>query len=994
MKNNYSRLVIIALITIIVFLYALTIKGYAAGLPATLQETVTGVVTDEQGMPLPGVTVTVKGSNKGTATNIDGEYKIAVDPQGVLEFSYVGFKAMEISVDGRREINVRLVEDITALDEVQINAGYYNTTRRESTGNISRVTAEEIELQPVVNPLLALQGRMAGVEIISGGAQVGAANTIRIRGINSLREEGNFPLYIIDGVPISSLPVETNSMFGSLGMDPLNGLNLSNIESIEVLKDADATAIYGSRGANGVILITTKTGKSGATGLDVRIYSGTSSFPGRLDLLETPDYLQLRRAAFQNDQVEPDQYNAYDLILWNQTRNTDWQDFFFGGTAETTDVNIAANGGSERTFFRVGGGFYDQGTIYPGDYNYKKITGSLGLNHTSRDDKLNLNLSLSYGVDKNQLLGESDVSQYAFLLPPNAPSVLNENGDLNWEDWEEAGLNNPLAGYYNNSEIRTRSLISNLNFSYSIFNNLNFKTSLGYTTYNSEELKKRPSRSYNPAEEAPHYSFHLNSYRRSWIVEPQLIFEKDFENVGLEALVGTTFQENVGSLLSLQGTGYVTETLIGNLDAAEDIEHASSPENKYRYSAFFARVGGSWKKKLFLNFTGRRDGSSRFGPNKRFSNFGAVGAAWIFTENPISDEHSSFISFGKIRGSYGATGNDQIGDYGYLDAYEATDGPQGLYPVGLSNPDFSWEVNQKLESAINVGFFNDRINLDVSWYRNLISKQLVGYPLPAITGFTSVQANLPALIENTGWEIVISTSNINTRNFQWRTNLNVTFPKNELVEYPGIEQSPYANTFKIGYPLDIGLMYQYDGLDPETGLYQFTDINNDGRLDHEDRTHIQDRGRQYFGGINNHLIYKGFTLQFLLQFAKQEGVLSFFDAGASGVQREMALEAFESGGDFQGISQSFDARTAYSNVIESDFVLQEASYLRLKTLSLGYQVPVFLLEKMGLKGGKVFLHGQNLLTLTNYDGLDPEFPYSPTSFANLRTLTGGIELNF
>ncbi|MGY8911297.1 MAG: TonB-dependent receptor plug domain-containing protein, partial [Flavobacteriales bacterium] len=294
------------------------------------QRTITGKVTDSFGEPLPNVTVRVKGTTRATSSAFDGIYRIEVaSTESVLIFSYIGFESQEFVVGSQTTINVQLKESVGQLDEIVINAGYYNTTKREATGNISRVTAVEIENQPVVSPIEALQGRMAGVEIIPGGNQPGMASTIRIRGINSLREEGNFPLYIIDGVPVNSVPIETNSIIERI--DPLNNLNISNIESIEVLKDADATAIYGSRGANGVVLITTKRGNKLGSGLEASFSIGAGTVPNRLNLLNTEQYLAIRRKAFENDGIVPNENNAYDLVLWDQERYTDWQDFAFGG---------------------------------------------------------------------------------------------------------------------------------------------------------------------------------------------------------------------------------------------------------------------------------------------------------------------------------------------------------------------------------------------------------------------------------------------------------------------------------------------------------------------------------------------------------------------------------------------------------------------------------------------------------------------------------------
>ncbi|MBZ9629797.1 SusC/RagA family TonB-linked outer membrane protein [Salegentibacter sp. LM13S] len=998
MKNNYSRLKWVALIILGGILFFLSKSATAATTTTPLfqQQEVSGLVTDQNGLPIPGVTITVKNTTQGTVTNLDGKYEITAPSNNTLVFSFIGYKTMEVEIDGRAEINVQLEEDIAALGEVKINAGYYNTTRRESTGNISRVTAEEIELQPVVSPIQALAGRMAGVEIIPGGNLPGQASTIRIRGTNSLREEGNFPLYIIDGVPINPTPIESNSNLGNVGIDPLNSLNLSNIESIEVLKDADATAIYGSRGANGVILVTTKKGREGKTELQARIYTGASTVPNRVDLLNTEEYLQIRRRAFENDGVEPTEGNAYDLLVWDQNRYTDWQEEFFGGTAQVTDVNLNVTGGNKNTTYRLSGSYHKQGTVFLGDYDYNKFTAGLQLSHTSNNKKLNFNLSVNYGIDINNLVGYLDLSSYAFLLPPNAPSLFTNNGDLNWEDWGSVGQNHPLNGYYNSSKTQGDNLNSNLSISYEFLKGLSIKTNLGYTDYNGQEIVKRPRKSYSPGSRTniENRSNHLMSNRKSWIIEPQLIYNAQFGKGSLDALLGATFQESETSGLSLQGEGYVSESIIGNLSAAEDIISSFNQNIKYRYNAVFARLGYNWNKKYYVNLTGRRDGSSRFGSGNRLANFGAVGAAWIFSEEPFIKKSLPFLSFGKFRGSYGTTGNDQIGDYGYFDAYQATIGPGGLYPNQLANPEYSWEINKKFEAAIELGLFKDKLRMGVSWFRNRSSNQLVGFSLPAITGFSSVQANLPATVENTGLEVEVSSVNISSDKFRWETSLNFTLPRNELISYPDIEQSSYANTYRIGEPLNISLLYQYKGINSETGFYNVTDVNEDGRFDYQDRTVAWDRGREFFGGISNTVSYGNFSLQFLMQYVEQEGLLALFDAGSLGVQRADVTQALSENSTYQRISRSIAASRAYNDVLNSTYPIVDASFLRLKTINLGYSLPTAFLQSIGLQEGKIFVNGQNLFTISPYQGMDPETPGRGTAFAGLRTITGGLQLNF
>ena len=985
----------------VVVLKERTVRGATPASPNTIlaYPEVRGTVTDSLGKPLSGASIQVMTAGGGimaiqTQTNRNGEFTLRNVPQDAfLRISYVGFITHITKIQPQMGTIVLKVQP--SLNEVMVNAGYYRVSNRERTGSIARVTAKEIEDQPLVSPLLSLQGRMAGVEVTPNSDLPGAAPTIRIRGQNSLRDEGNYPLYIIDGMPVNSTPLESNgaASLRSVGIDPLSTLNLSNIESIEVLKDADATAIYGSRGANGVVLITTKQGNAQPAGFQARIYTGASTVPNRLDLVNTQQHLQVRRKAFENDGTEPTTTNAPDLLVWDQNRYTDWQDVFFGGTAKVTDVNLSTSGGNASTRYHLSGGYHSQGTVYPGDSRYQKVTSGVSLTHLSKDKKFSLTLALNYGKDFNELMGMQSV--ILTNLSPNSPPVFNEEGSLHWDEWNATGRTNPFQGYFNSSETNVDNFNSNLGFTYQLGKGLSFKSNLGYTNLQSEQVTQLPLKSYNPNawEFLDHQSAHLQNRRSSWIVEPQLVYNTAWTGLKLDALVGTTFQQNRNNQMGVTGTGYVSEDLIGNLAAAETLTQGINQTTDYRYNAIFGRLGLNWEGKYFVNLTGRRDGSSRFGAGKRWANFGAVGAAWIFSDERWVREQLGFLSFGKLRGSYGITGNDQIGDYGYLDAYEATAGPGGLYPTSLANPDFSWEVNRKLEAALELGWLRNRLHLGVSWYRNRSSNQLVGYPLPATTGFTTVNANLPATVQNTGWELELSSLNLQRTHFKWQTSVNISFPKNKLVSYPDLEQSSYANRYRVGHPLNIALLYRYEGLDPETGFYRVTDINNDGRYDYDDRVLIKDQNRQFYGGINNTLTYKNLSLQFLWQFGKQEGKLLLFRAGSIGSQRAAITQALEEGSPYQTISTSIEASRAFINVQNTSLPYMDASFLRLKTLSLSYALPATPLRAIGVSACKLFVNGQNLLTLTGYEGMDPDRPFSGTDFGNLRTITAGLQLN-
>ena len=1005
MKNNYSRLIWEALIILGGILFFLSKSAHAATTTtlAFQQQEISGVVQDQNGLPIPGVTVTVKNTNRGTVTNLDGEYSITAPASGIVVFSYIGYKTVEIPVDNNEEISIQLEEDVSALGEVQINAGYYNTTKRESTGSISRVTAEEIELQPVTSPIEALQGRMAGVEIIQQTGIPGAAPTIRIRGQNSLRtglgNNGNLPLYIIDGMPINSAPIASINQFSNnTGTDPLNGINLANIESIEVLKDADATAIYGSRGANGVVLITTKTGNLGQKkdNFEGQVYSGVSSVPQFLDLLNTPQYLALRRQAFINDDIEPTISNAQDLLLWDQNSQTDWQKELFGHSAPTFNASVNYSGGSKHTSFSVGASYLNQGSVFPGKYAFEKKTANLSLTHESSDQKFRANIAMNYGITNNDLFSSNNFVETALNLPPNAPALYNNDRSLNWEDstWE-----NPLAAQESDGKTKSDNLVANLGLEYKITDGLNLKANFGYTTLNSKDDILIPLQLYDPAirDRIANRSQHTQTTRRSWIAEPQLTYSKSFNKHQIDALIGTTFQKNTDSRLSLNGTGYANDHLIGNLNAADAVSVSLDQLLIYNYQAGFARLGYNWDKKYFINLTGRRDGSSRFGPENRFANFGAIGAAWIFTQNTSIKNNLSFLSFGKIRFSYGSTGNDQIGDYRFMDTYEATPGPGGLYPTQLTNFHFSWESTKKLEAALELGFFDNGLNLNLSWYRNRSSNQLVGYTLPAITGFTSVEANLPATVENSGLEVELSSNIVETKDFKWQGSLNLSFPRNKLIAFEGLDESAYATVYEVGQPLNIIKQYQFDGVNPETGFYQVADIDGNGTFNFEDRIIINNLGRQYFGGFGNQISYKSFSLNFLLEFVKQQGLS--YDSGVPGFETNIlddgkyTINGQPANQNVQRPSQSISGFLAYRNFLGSSLRTTDASFIRMKSINLNYRLPQALTNQLPFSDLRIFIRGQNLFTITDYNGLEPQNPGS-TNLPILRSITGGLQFNF
>ena len=720
---------------------------------------ITGRITDAGGFAMAGVNVIVKGTTNGTTSDKDGNYTVSAAETDVLTFSFIGYTPVEVSVNHRSIIDVTLEEDIHSLSEVVVNAGYYEVKNSERTGSIGRVSKEEIGKQPVSNPMQALQGRIPGVVVQQQSGVPGGGFVIRIRGQNSLRSDGNEPLYIIDGMPYSG-----SSFSGAASSEiipngnPFAALNPDDIESIEVLKDADATAIYGSRGSNGVVLITTKKGREEKSHVDIGIYSGFSTVPHFLDLLSTPQYLAIRKEALRNDKAEPGFLDP-DLTFWDSTRYTDWQRELIGGTAYTTNATASVSGGNKDTQFLMGGGYFRQTTVFPGDFNDQKISGHVSVNHSPTGAKLGVNFSASYVFDNNNLL-RNDLTRY-ITLPPNAPQVYTSDGSLNWENstWQ-----NPYAFLRKPYQGRTSNLISALSLRYEVIPGLYLKSNFGFTDTQVREFSAFPIGTDDPAYSIKTaISVFSNSSIRTWNVEPQADYNKQIGKGTLNVLVGTTFLSNTRTGTDVEASGYTSNAVLEDIMSAASLSVIGSKDVTYRYNAVFSRINFNWDKKYLLNLTARRDGSSRFGPEKRFANFGAIGAAWIFSnEDFLSD--SELFSFGKLRASYGVTGSDQIGDYQYLDTYQpfynTYQGQTGIVPARLANATYSWETNKKFEAALELGIFKNALQVSASYFRNRSSNQLVGLALPSITGFTSIQSNFPAIVQNSGVEIEVQSTNL------------------------------------------------------------------------------------------------------------------------------------------------------------------------------------------------------------------------------------------
>lgn len=994
---------------------------------------VKGRVINENGDPVEGVNVTIKGTSLGTITNVNGEFFFKeVDKNAILVFTSVNMETFEIKVKGKSYLDVALQTKITSMQEVVINKGYYTETQRLSTGNVSRVTSRDIERQPINNPLLALQGRVPGVVVTQNSGLPGGGVSVQVQGQISIGSLiGTDPFYVIDGVPYPSRSLYTlSSIQQSSGSSPRQGgltagagsplsfINPADIESIDILKDADATAIYGSRAANGAILITTKKGKAGKTKVSFNVQTGVGKVAHFVDVLNREQYLAMRHEAFSNDGASP-KSTDYDLNgTWDTTRSTNWQEVLIGGTANYTDIQSNVSGGTPNTQFLIGAGYHRETTVFPGDLNDQKASMHFNINNVSSNRKFRLQFSGSYLIDNNKLM-TSDLTPIAIGLSPVAPALYNDDGSLNWAPLANGNSTwtNPLTYLYNEYSNKTNNLISNLVINYQLFPGINIKSSLGYNTLHSVQYRGYPLLGVKPERRSTtlRSSDFSNSTISTWIIEPGIDYRHAFGKLEINALLGATFMDNNNNYNGQSGSGYTSDLFMKNISAAPT-RTALSSSSQYKYNAVFGRMSGNWEDKYIINLTIRRDGSSRFGAENLFHNFWGIGSAWIFSKESFVSDNIPFISLGKIRASYGSTGNDQIGDYRYLNLYNNVTGvgvayqsTTGIAPNGLPNAYLQWEETKKLQLGIDLGFLNDKIMLNANYYQNRSSNQLLSYQLPIVTGFTSITRNFPATIQNTGWEIALNTLNVKNKQFTWSSNINLTIPRNKLLKFPGIETSSYSSTYTVGKPVTIVRTFHSLGVDPATGIYIFQ--AEDGSITSKptgiDLIKKINTAPKFYGGFQNSFSYKGIQLDVLFQFTKQIGNNSYAFFGnragqllsdGTGNQPVNVLNRWLKPGDivsvqrFYAVSNS-NYSTPAARASASDAVYSDASYVRLKNASLSWEFPKQWKRKISMQDVKIYVQGQNLLTITKYKNVDPE-TMSAFTLPPLRVITVGIQATF
>ncbi|WP_312329351.1 TonB-dependent receptor [Sphingobacterium sp.] len=991
-----------------------TIVLQGKGVAKALQMTVSGRVSNAAGAALEGVSVRVKNKIASTMTDANGRFSLnGLQQDDILLLSYVGYRRKEVTVLAKGIIDISLEVDPGNLDEVVV-IGYGTSSIRKNTGSVSSVTSREIETQPVLDPLAALQGRVAGLNIASNSGLPGSSFQVQLRGVNSL-SNGSSPLYIIDGIPFSD---ESMNQFTAANgnQSPLSLINPRDIERIDVLKDADATAIYGSRGGNGVILITTKRGNKSGLKIDFNANVGSGKAIRNLKMLNTAQYLDIRKEGFKNDNWTATADNAPDLLTWDQSAYSDWQKEFYGTSAPFSTYQLSFSGGNENTQYLASANFNRQGDPLPGNKNYQRGGALLNLSTQSKDQRFKLNSSFNLNLDRNNTV-PTDIAQF-YNLAPNYP-LYDEKGGYYWF---QQSLQNPAAYMERSSVSKSKSLLANFSAEYAILPELVAKVNVGYNLKSMDQTRLLPNAGFNPLTSTGSMASYGNSDYQSYIFEPQINYSKTFGKHDFKLLLGGTWQQRVSEGKYFDGSSYPSDSQLKNIGAAGILVNRNNQYADYRYQSAFGRINYVYADKYLLNFSYRRDGSSRFGPNNKYGNFGSIGAAWVFSSEEFLQDQS-IVSFGKLRASWGVTGNDQIGDYQYLDTWGtgfAYQGITGLYPTRVFNPNFGWEEIKKKELGLDLGFFRDRIFLTANYYNNRSDNQLINIVLAPQTGYNSYFGNTPALIENKGLELELSSVNIQKEKFSWKTNFNITFPSNTLLEYPGLESSSDARRYIIGESTRIVRGFQFTGVDSQTGVAQFRDVDGDGKIsDFNDYVTLGSLLPKYYGGIGNNLSYGNVSLGFLFQFVKQEGPSIGYGPqattiGGLGNLDEYVLNRWQQPGDVTDVPRATansanEANLAYRNYYRySSAVWDDASFLRLKNVSLSYDISKWA-KKINMSRAVVQFNAQNLFTWTSFRGMDPEMPGFDRTYVSdvnpfgsvrnsatpsMRTYTFAVQLTF
>ncbi|MBV6425900.1 MAG: TonB-dependent receptor SusC [Haliscomenobacter sp.] len=990
---------------LLLFALVFTVMGNAWA-----QRIITGTVTDEGGEPLIGASVFAKGTTLGTVTDIDGTYSLQVSAEvTTLVFSYTGYASKEVGLGASNVVDVALEESVTQLSEIVV-VGYGTQIKSTLTGNIAKLGGDKIENLPVPSVEQALQGRTSGVFVEAVNGKPGGAVRVRIRGASSITAS-NQPLYVIDGIPVTT---ESQNNSGA-ALNPLADLNFNDVESIEILKDASAGAIYGSRAANGVVLITTKKGKQGKTRVEANFQTGFSRPTGKREFLNTDEYLELfNRAAvgagkyefrlgyYDTEQEAIDdyigfaegrftRYSAYDENNWkNKLINTNWQDEAFQD-AVTNQASLSASGGTDRTRFFTSAAWSNQEGILIGN-GFERMSARLNLDQKA-SDKVNFGINMSLArTFTDQVSGDNAFSTPLQLvaMSPLTPTRNNTNETI--RGYAPGQLfDRPVTTYYNGlidqedaqRDVTSFRTLANGYMRYQVLEGLLFNAEVGADVYTLRDNAFYGKKT-DGGNATNGYGTSLYSQIANWTSKAFVNYDKQLASKhNLSLTAGTEFQKSRTDRTTVDGQEFPVDDL-KTIASAADIAAGSSSITEFTFLSYFGRATYDFDRKYLLTVSGRVDGSSRFGKNNRYGFFPAVSAGWVLTEEPFLKDNS-LLSFLKLRASYGVTGNAAIGNFDHLGLYgaEGYNGVSGLFPSQIPNPDLEWEKTAQIDAGIDFGFFDNRLNGEIDYYVKNTTDLLLNVPVPGTSGFRTQTQNVGE-IQNKGVEVVLNSNNL-VGAFKWNTSLNVALNKNKVVALAEGQDiiNPDINVVKVGEPIGVFYGAEYAGVDPANGDALWY-VNAEGR----ERETTSDFNEAEFvvlgspipdviAGVTNTFTFKGFSLDFTFQgvfgneIHNSAGRYMSCNACWFDNQTRDQMRYWDKPGDITDIPEP---RLGYSNGDQdrSSRYITDGSYVRLRTLNFGYEFPQSVIRKAGLSRLRLYLLGQNLLTFTKYEGWDPE----------------------
>lgn len=972
-----------------------------------------GKVLDETGQPLPGASVQIKNLQKSTTTTGDGAYQLGGLSNGTVTVtvSYIGYQShsQAVSIKGNTNLNFNLKPSAESLNEVVV-VGYGTQTRREITGSIAKVTGDQIASTPAPSFESALAGRAAGVQVTTGSGIAGSSAQIRIRGIGSISGGGE-PLYVIDGIPMTS---DIFSGAGANGdgrvragfnQNPLATLNPNDIESVDILKDAGAAGIYGSRGANGVILITTKRGKAGAPKFNFSSKVGLSSASNRPHYTNNEQWLQLRQEAWENDGntgLAPLPAN----ITWEDAKktNTDWWDLTTR-EAVSQDYSLSVSGGGKKYKAFLSGAWNDNPSYIVGN-SYKRLSTRGNLDYTF-NDKLSASLSSSWAQGDNQRVlaawagGIGDAMSSALPIFPIYKDPATNDGNPYFFNGA-----NPVRSE-ENTDWRTLDTrwISNVYLNYTPIKDLTIRVG-GSLDYNDTQQDRYQSKYLiDGAKPINGQSLRFPVWVTNYNTNATATYNFKFtDKHKFTALAGIEYQRSVTKQYSrielfgpnATGVFYKNPDLLDQATKyyVNDKGGLIAPDGRWAFASVFARLNYTYNDKFVIQALARTDGSSRFGPNNKYGFFPAISGAWIASQEDFV-KSMEWVSLLKFRAGYGITGNANIPSDKWRSYYKVDEGKYGnepiIYPSQLANPDLKWEDIRSIDLALEYGFLNNRITGEISYYNKKTTDALLNINLPDHVGYESQYRNL-GKIRNQGFELSLNTRNIVGKDFSWTTNFNIATNNNKILDVGGLPSEAIQGGTNdtrviVGYPIGTNFLVRYAGVDPADGNPIWLDKNGNQTKTYspDNRVAAGKVTPDFSGGLTNTFNYKGFEFSTLFTFVKGQDLwdnsAKFQFQGASTqnwVVREDFFDRWRKPGDIAKYPRSYyNTANGYPGVtaqylFNSNMFLYDGSYIKLKQATIAYTLPAEAMRKLKLSNVKFYLTGVNLLTFTKYPGGDPE----------------------